>query len=121
MRSLIFVLLVTISISGCASNTPAPPYPTYTPHPTWTPIPTPEIAIGKVEVPVEVTPVSSRISSTYVVVATNQGKCYDDKMEISCPQMGDSFHGQDAQYTRAEPWYVDKDDGTVTDLNTGLM
>ncbi len=52
---------------------------------------------------VEVTPVSSRTSLTYVVVDTNQSKCYDDKVEISCPQMGDSFHGQDAQYARTEP------------------
>jgi hypothetical protein len=70
---------------------------------------------------IEVTPVSSRTSLTYVVVNTNQSKCYDDKVEISCPQMGDSFHGQDAQYARTEPRYVDNDDGTVTDLNTGLM
>jgi hypothetical protein len=68
-----------------------------------------------------VTPVSSRTNLAYVVVDTGQSKCYDDKMKISCPQRGDSFHGQDAQYTRVEPRYVDNGDGTVTDLNTGLM
>ena len=67
------------------------------------------------------TPVVSGTSLAYVVVDTDQSKCYDDKMKISCPQTGDSFHGQDAQYTRTEPRYVDNGDGTVTDLNTGLM
>ena len=34
---------------------------------------------------------------------------------------GESYNGQDAQYEGLQPAYQDNDDGTVTDLNTGLM
>ena len=34
---------------------------------------------------------------------------------------GDPFYGQDAQYPKLEPSYQDNGDGTVSDLNTGLM
>ena len=35
--------------------------------------------------------------------------------------MGEAFYGQDAQYDGVQPSYQDNGDGTVTDLNTGLM
>jgi hypothetical protein len=57
----------------------------------------------------------------YPVVDTGQGICYDDAQQIGCPQAGAAFHGQDAQYAGLQPQYVDNGDGTVTDLNTGLM
>lgn len=60
-------------------------------------------------------------STSYTIVDTGQVVCYDDRSEIRCPQQGDSFYGQDAQYTGDQPAYVDNGDGTVTDLNTGLM
>ncbi|MCP4647621.1 MAG: DUF1566 domain-containing protein [bacterium] len=41
--------------------------------------------------------------------------------EITCPLSGEPFYGQDAQYASNEPSYQDNGDGTITDLNTGLM
>ena len=52
---------------------------------------------------------------------TGQHKCYDNSGEIPCPNPGEDFYGQDAQYLGAEPAYQDNGDGTVTDLNTGLV
>ena len=47
--------------------------------------------------------------------------CYDDTGEIDRPQPAEPFYGQDAQYQGIQPAYRDNGDGTVTDLNTGLM
>lgn len=58
---------------------------------------------------------------TYPVVDTGQNSCYDNYKEIPCPEPGEPFYGQDAQYKGNQPRYVDNADGTVTDLNTGLM
>jgi len=53
---------------------------------------------------------------------TGQHKCYDNAgNEIACPGEGQALHGQDAQYQGAEPSYRDNGNGTVTDLNTGLV
>jgi len=84
------------------TTTPTTPTPTATP--TATPTPTP-----------------STSTASYPVVDTGQTTCYDDSGAISCPQSGESFYGQDAQYAGNQPSYVDNGDGTVTDLNTGLM
>jgi hypothetical protein len=56
-----------------------------------------------------------------VVVDTGESKCYDTSREIPCPQEGEAFYGQDAQYAGAQPSYTDNGDGTVTDNVTGLM
>ena len=58
---------------------------------------------------------------SYVIVDTGQVKCYDNRGEIACPQPGGAFYGQDAKYQGNQPAYQDNGDGTVTDLNTGLM
>jgi uncharacterized protein DUF1566 len=61
-------------------------------------------------------------SRTYVVVDTGQDHCYDNRAQITCPEAaGAGFHGQDAQYDGPQPAYRDNGDGTVTDVNTGLM
>jgi hypothetical protein len=61
-------------------------------------------------------------TGAYPIVDTGQGTCYDDSGEaIDCPAEGEAFYGQDAQYTGAEFVFQDNGDGTVTDLNTGLM
>lgn len=52
---------------------------------------------------------------------TGQQACYDLQGEILCPQPGEPFYGQDAQYHGPELTYQDNGDGTVTDLNTGLI
>ncbi|MEI8206178.1 MAG: DUF1566 domain-containing protein [Kiritimatiellales bacterium] len=57
----------------------------------------------------------------YVVVGTGQTKCYDNRGEIAPPQAGRPFYGQDAQYPDPVPDYKDNGDGTVSDLNTGLI
>ncbi len=57
----------------------------------------------------------------YVIVDTGQNNCYDASSQAPCPQAGQSFYGQDAQYAGVQPRYTDNGDGTVTDLNTGLM
>lgn len=55
---------------------------------------------------------------SYQVVDTDQTWCFSGDEVIEC---GDEFSGQDAQYEGAQPSYQDNGDGTVTDLNTGLM
>jgi len=59
--------------------------------------------------------------SDYPVVSTNQTIFYNNSTEISEPSSGNSFFGQDAQYSRNELHYVDNGDGTITDMVTGLM
>jgi hypothetical protein len=58
---------------------------------------------------------------SYAIVDTGQEKCYGDSQEMACPQRGEAFYGQDAQYQGIQPAYKDNGDGTVTDLNTALM
>jgi len=64
---------------------------------------------------------SPETTSAFVIVDTGQIKCYDNTKIISCSQLGNAFYGQDAQYQGKQPVYQDNGDGTVTDLNTGLM
>jgi hypothetical protein len=61
------------------------------------------------------------LNLSYAVVDTGQEKCYDNSQEVACPQPGEAFYGQDAQCQGSQPAYKDNGDGTVTDLNTGLM
>ena len=60
-------------------------------------------------------------SNNYMVVDTGQSTCYDSNREISCPAYGKSFFGQDSQHKGVQPSYADNGNGTITDLNTGLM
>jgi len=60
-------------------------------------------------------------AATFVVIDTDQVRCYDDAHEIPCPQPGQPFSGQDAQHDGMQPAYRDNGDGTVTNLATGLM
>jgi hypothetical protein len=58
----------------------------------------------------------------YELPDTGITKCYNAAgSEITCPAPGEPFYGQDAQYAGPQPAYKDNGDGTVTDLNTGLM
>ncbi len=61
------------------------------------------------------------IFHNYTIVDTGQLYDYDDSDQISFPEEGEAFFGQDAQYQGNAPSYRDNGDGTVTDLNTGLM
>jgi len=58
---------------------------------------------------------------TYVIVDTGQDHCYNNGQEIYFPKPQEDYFGQDAQYAINTPHYRDNKDGTITDLNTGLM
>jgi hypothetical protein len=67
-------------------------------------------------------PIANVISAPSRVVDTAQVYCFDDKgAVITCPQRGEKFFGQDAQFKGTQPAYYDSRDGTVSDLNTGLI
>jgi hypothetical protein len=61
------------------------------------------------------------VGDSYVNLDTGQVTCYDDRNAIACPGEDEAFYGQDAQYSSNQLTYVDNGDGTITDLNTGLM
>jgi hypothetical protein len=56
-----------------------------------------------------------------VVVDTGQATCYDNRGEITPPEPGQPFSGQDAQHRGPQPSYTLAKDGlTVPDNTTGL-
>jgi hypothetical protein len=67
-------------------------------------------------------PRDAESARSFVVVSTGQNKYYNDTgREIPLPRRGEAFYGQDAQYISISMQYKNNGDGTVTDLNTGLM
>ena len=58
---------------------------------------------------------------TYTIVDTGLGDFFDARSAVQAPQVGAPFYGQDAHYQGTQPSYRDNGDGTITDLNTGLM
>jgi len=60
-------------------------------------------------------------NGAYVVVDTGQTNCYNDTAVISPPAPGQPFYGQDGNISGKQPSYRDNGDGTISDLNTGLM
>lgn len=63
----------------------------------------------------------SVLSGTYLIADTGQTNCYNDTAVITPPAAGQPFFGQDAQVFGNQPAYHNNGDGTVSDLNTGLM
>ncbi len=61
------------------------------------------------------------VAGDYKLPDTGQNRCYDNSTETRCPDPGEAFYGQDAQHAGPQPAFQDNGDGTVTDLNTGLM
>ena len=61
--------------------------------------------------------------NNYVQIATGQVSTYDeDGNEVTQLQPGDSLYGQDANYLKGKTMSFQKNkNGTVTDLNSGLM
>jgi hypothetical protein len=51
---------------------------------------------------------------------TGQTKCYDNTHEIPCPQPGEPFYGQDAQYGQNSQSFTELGNGVVRDNVTGL-
>jgi hypothetical protein len=62
-----------------------------------------------------------RAAPGYIIVATGQTKCYDNRNEIAPPKPGHPFYGQDAQFQAHPASYTLSSDGlTVRDNITGL-
>jgi hypothetical protein len=64
---------------------------------------------------------SAFAQTAYTIVDTGQTKYYDNTREIRSPKAGEAFFGQDANYGGNQPSYKNNGDGTISDLNTGLM
>ena len=61
-------------------------------------------------------------SRSYSIVDTGQTLCYGRTGNpIAPPKPDQPYYGQDAQYKGNPPAYKDNADGTISDLNTGLM
>ncbi|MBM4046370.1 MAG: DUF1566 domain-containing protein, partial [Planctomycetes bacterium] len=65
--------------------------------------------------------VAQQTGLTYKIIDTGQVRSYNNTTEMTTPTSGQSFYGQDANYTGYAPSYRDNGDGTVSDLVTGLM
>ncbi|QKG79873.1 Lcl C-terminal domain-containing protein [Tenuifilum thalassicum] len=63
------------------------------------------------------------INTKYGIVETGQVSCYNTNgEEIPSPNPGDYLYGQDGNYRKGNSFaFIDNGDGTVTDVNTGLM
>jgi hypothetical protein len=57
----------------------------------------------------------------FPIVDTGQVHCYNNSRKISCPEPGKPFYGQDAQYLKHVPSYIDNGDGTIRDCVTGMI
>lgn len=57
----------------------------------------------------------------YTIVETQQITFYDNLVETSIPVSGESFYGQDANYTGNETLYQDNGNETISDMVTGLI
>ena len=63
----------------------------------------------------------SAFAGDYRLSDTGQTRCYDSRKEIACPEPGERFYGQDGSYEGPQPAFRSNGDGTVSDLNSGLM
>jgi len=105
------------------AETPAPPPETAPPPQPTAPKPSPNspsLTAPSPETPPPPKPAVPE-SLTYLIVDTGQTVCYGSGGEAACPQPGQPFYGQDAQYAGRGFSYRDNGDGTVTDLVTGLQ
>ncbi len=64
---------------------------------------------------------NTSFSLSYKIVDTGLEEFFTDTAKVSLIEPGDAFYGQDAHYDGYQPNYKDNNDGTVTDLVTGLM
>ena len=64
---------------------------------------------------------SSIQSQEFKIIDTGQDLCYDTLVVIPCSQPGEQYYGQDSQFDGTQFSFQDNNDGTVTDLNTGLI
>lgn len=66
-------------------------------------------------------PVMIPADLTYPIVDTGQDRCYNAQKQIDAPEPHQRFYGQDAQMQGRSAQYRDHQNGTVSDLVTGLM
>ena len=45
-------------------------------------------------------------NQTFLIPDTGQTACYNNEIEIACPQQGEPFYGQDANYSINPPSYI---------------
>jgi len=64
---------------------------------------------------------ASNSDLTYKVIDTSQMSFFSDKSYINTPNKGDSYFGQDASYLGYQPLYKDNKNGTISDIQTGLV
>lgn len=68
--------------------------------------------------------ISLYFSSTFAFIIPDTGvtNCYDNQgNQIVCPQPGEQFYGQDAHYGPGTIPFVNNGNGSVTEVNTGLI
>ncbi len=129
---IVFTLaLLSFQVAGCSSGGGSGGSSSGDSGNTSTVIPTDSPTTEPTETPTEtpttiptVIPTSSPTpdsSMSYEIVDTGIKKYYSDTGEISKPSEGEAFYGQDADYSGNQPSYKDNGDGTITDLNTGLI
>lgn len=61
------------------------------------------------------------INAEYTIVDTGQEDSYDAYGNVISPSTGEAFFGQDGQFDGTRFSFRDNGDGTISDLNTGLM
>ena len=64
---------------------------------------------------------TSAFTQQYKIIDTGQEDCYDTLIVINCPEQGEAYYGQDSQFDGIQFSFQDNSDGTITDLNTGLI
>lgn len=103
--SILFAIMLVFSMTACGTEE------------------TVEEAVGE-EAVVETTETETEETTEevgYLLPDTGQISCYDEEgNEVDCGE-DSAYFGQDASYIGNELSYEDNGDGTVTDLNTGLM
>lgn len=65
--------------------------------------------------------IASNDDLTYKVIDTNQMSFFSDKTYIDAPIKGQKYFGQDASYLGYQALYKDNKNGTISDIQTGLM
>lgn len=116
---ILILLLVIISCTPPPHVPATPPKPAPAPSPAPVPAPTPTPTPAPT--PDTTPPSISKPNLLYVIVDTGQNSCFNNSREIACPQPGEPFYGQDAQYKGNTSRYTDNGDNTITDHITGLM
>ncbi len=114
---MIFILTIVHTTTGCSPKNETNQRSTTTPAA----INTQEIVPDHATEQTLVTQTDLPAKLTYPIIDTSQNECFDNEKLIACADLNSSFFGQDAQYAGNIAAFQDNDDGTVTDLTTGLM